>query len=66
MRRELSGHLACLPEATRRLACDASITPVTVSPLGQVLNVGHWADGDPTSLANLTNRQYALSCVAAA
>lgn len=27
-------------EATRRLACDASITPVTVGPLGQVLDVG--------------------------
>ncbi len=27
-------------ETTRRLACDATITPVTVSPLGQVLDVG--------------------------
>jgi len=27
-------------EATRRLACDAMITPVTVGPLGQVLDVG--------------------------
>ncbi len=79
-------------ETTRRLACDATITPVTVGPLGQVLDVGrrtrtvnaamwaalmvrdqncafpgcdtpasrcdahhiqHWADGGPTSLANL-------------
>ena len=27
-------------ETTRRLACDASVTPVTVGPLGQVLDVG--------------------------
>ncbi|MBC7679293.1 MAG: DUF222 domain-containing protein, partial [Pseudorhodobacter sp.] len=27
-------------ETTRRLACDATITPVTVGPLGQVLDVG--------------------------
>ncbi len=27
-------------ETTRRLACDATITPVTVSPQGQVLDVG--------------------------
>ena len=27
-------------EATRRLACDATLTPVTVGPLGQVLDVG--------------------------
>ncbi len=79
-------------ETTRRLACDATITPVTVGPVGQVLDVGrrartvtaplwaalvvrdqhcafpgcdtptsrcdahhitHWADGGPTSLANL-------------
>ncbi len=79
-------------ETTRRLACDATITPVTLSPQGQVLDVGrrtrtvpapiwaalvvrdagcafpgcdtptsrcdahhvvHWADGGPTSLANL-------------
>jgi len=79
-------------ETTRRLACDATITPVTLGPLGQVLDVGrrtrtvnagmwaaltvrdagcafpgcdapmsrcdahhvvHWADGGPTSLANL-------------
>ncbi len=79
-------------ETTRRLACDATITPVTVGPVGQVLDAGrrtrtvsaamwaalmvrdagcafpgcdtptsrcdahhvvHWADGGPTSLANL-------------
>ncbi len=27
-------------ETTRRLACDATITPITVSPMGQVLDVG--------------------------
>ncbi len=27
-------------ETTRRLACDATITPVTIGPLGQVLDVG--------------------------
>ena len=27
-------------ETTRRLACDATLTPVTVGPLGQVLDVG--------------------------
>ncbi len=30
-------------ETTRRLACDATITPVTVSPQGQVLDVGRRA-----------------------
>ncbi len=30
-------------ETTRRLACDATITPVTVGPLGQVLDVGRRA-----------------------
>jgi len=79
-------------ETTRRLACDATIIPVTLGPVGQVLDVGrrtrtvtaplwaalvvrdrccafpgcdtptsrcdahhvvHWADGGPTSLANL-------------
>ncbi len=37
-------------ETTRRLACDATITPVAVSPLGQVLDVGRRARTVPAPM----------------